>query len=166
MCNCRKLLAVLVAAALGGLIRGGLAFGYVHESTWFSWWERGFRYLRTGGVGFTGHLDPAILMANRSDTGFCWMASLFPALLGGFFGGAAAATVRPVSAAIVGSILQAAAMTMARLPELYRPGWQLSMWLDYNVPLILEAAVVGMLIGGLGGLIGKLSDWNKSSNAR
>jgi hypothetical protein len=156
---------MVTGALLGAMLRGALSFSLVYHAGWFWWFERGFKTLPTGGAGFTGFLDGDMLMSHRNDTGYCALAILFPALLGGLIGTVSGATGRIVLGSILGGLLSALAMLFMRLPELYRPGWQWRLWLDYNPPVIIEAAIVGAVVGGIAGLVGRILPGRKSEQS-
>ena len=147
---------LVAGAVLGTAIRYGLTFSQVYPSGWFWWYEHGL-HASPGTAGFAGFVDINIFTSNNHDAGYCRVVSLLPGLIGGVIGAASGAFGRPLVGATVGGLASGLVLLLMRLPELYRPGWFGSLWLDYNVPILVEGLAVGAIMGALAGGIGWLS---------
>ncbi len=147
---------MVAGAVLGATLRYGLTFSEIYHPGWFWWFQHGLQ-ASPGTAGFAGFVDVDLLMSNYKDVGYCLVVSLLPGLIGGVIGAASGASGRPVVGAIAGGLFSGVVLLLMRLPELYRPGWFSSLWLDYNVPLLVEGTIVGAVVGGAAGGIGWLS---------
>lgn len=147
---------MVAGTVLGATVRYGLTFSQVYHDGWFWWFQHGL-HASPGTAGFAGYVDTNILMSNYQSVGYCLVVSLFPGLIGGAIGAASGASGRPIVGATVGGFLSGFVLLLMRLPELYRPGWFGNLWLDYNVPILVEGTVVGATVGVVAGAIGLFS---------
>lgn len=147
---------IVAGTGLGATVRYGLTFSEVYHPGWFWWFQHGL-HASPGTAGFAGYVDTDILMSNYQSVAYCLVVSLLPGLIGGVIGAASGASGRPVVGAILGGLLSGLVLLLMRLPELYRPGWFGSLWLDYNTPIFVEGTAVGATVGVVAGGIGLLS---------
>ena len=148
---------VITGIVFGTTLRYSLTFSEFYQPGWFWWFHRGL-HASPGTAGFAGYVDPNVYRFNDSDVGYCLIVSLLPGLFGGVVGAFCGAMARPISGAALGGLISGIVLLLMRLPELYRPGWFGSLWFDYNLPMLVEAVVVGAVVGALSGEVGWFSD--------
>jgi hypothetical protein len=147
---------MVAGAVLGAAIRFGVTYSQTYHSGWFWWYNFGLQ-ATPGTAGFAGFVDRDIFISNYQNAGFCLVVSLLPGLIGGLIGAFSGAARNPLVGATIGGVLSGLAALLARLPELYRPGWFGKLWFDYNLHLIYESVIVGAIVGGLASGIARLS---------
>lgn len=148
--------AVLIGAMIGSATRFAMTYSEVCNPGWFWWYHHGL-HASPGTAGFASYVDAAVFTSNDKDFEFCVLVSILPGLFGGALGGLAGAIGRPIFGAATGGLISGLVLLLMRLPEVYRPGWRFSrLWWDFNVPMIVEAVVVGTVIGAIAGLTGRL----------
>lgn len=147
---------MVTGAVFGAALRFGLSFSETYHPGWFWWFEHGL-HVAPGTAGFAGFVAPDIVSSNYASASYCLVVSLLPGLFGGIIGATCGASGRPVAGALGGGLFSGIVLLLMRVPELYRPGWFGSLWLDNNVPIVVEGVIVGAIAGAVAGAVGRFS---------